>query len=181
MINLLPPSAITALRREYLARVVTVWLVLFAGVGICGVVALLPSYVFLDAQIGSFQAIATEAKEQDADFTRVAADLVMASNLAAAVMQENDVPMFAPILSRIEDLAGREITITTLAFNRTEAVAIAPITVTGVAQTRQALAKFRDVLLAEPDFVTVDLPISNLAKDTEVPFTITVTVAPPTP
>jgi hypothetical protein len=46
---------------------------------------------------------------------------------------------------------------------------------TGVAKTREALRSFDAALSALPYVSSADLPISSYAKDTDIPFTITLT------
>ena len=46
--------------------------------------------------------------------------------------------------------------------------------ISGDATTRQALADFRDRLLRQPEISDVVLPISNLAKDRDIKFSISV-------
>ena len=56
------------------------------------------------------------------------------------------------------------------------------ISISGTAASRQALADFRNRLREEDGVESVDLPISNLAKDRDIPFELTVTfVKPKTP
>ena len=54
---------------------------------------------------------------------------------------------------------------------------IAPVSLTGIARDRKTLASFRDRLLAEEQIVSVDLPISNLASDSDIQFIITVVLS----
>ena len=51
-----------------------------------------------------------------------------------------------------------------------------PVNITGTATDRQSLASFRDRMLAHPLISEVNLPISNLATDKDIQFSITVTM-----
>jgi hypothetical protein len=53
---------------------------------------------------------------------------------------------------------------------------ILPVRITGTATDRQALASFRDRMLAHPLISEVDLPISNLANDKDILFSLVVTM-----
>lgn len=49
------------------------------------------------------------------------------------------------------------------------------ILISGIATTRKSLSEFAKSLEKEISFKKVDLPISNLAKDSDIPFSITIT------
>ena len=53
---------------------------------------------------------------------------------------------------------------------------VKPITLSGVAADRESLAAFRDSLLGDEAIEKADLPISNLAKDKDINYSITVTM-----
>ena len=52
----------------------------------------------------------------------------------------------------------------------------APVNIIGTASDRRTLAGYRDRLLESDKIDTVDLPISNLAQDKEIKFSITVNI-----
>jgi hypothetical protein len=75
-------------------------------------------------------------------------------------------------------LQGADILITRLSLIQKDAK-ILPVSITGTATDRQALATFRDQMLAHPLITEVDLPISNLASDKDILFSLSVTMANP--
>lgn len=175
MINLIPPKAKKSLQMEYWLRVLTTWLFLWSFALVCGASALIPAYVLIESQSSVYEASATEVSQKIADYKSVTTELVRASQQARYVLDERDVASVSSLITLIEELEGSEIQLTNVAVSRQDK-SIAPIQLSGVAVDRQALASFRDALLAQPLFTNVDLPISNLARDKEIPFSITVTV-----
>lgn len=176
MVNLLPQTAKRQLVVEYYVRVVSVWLFLVTGAMLVLGVLLMPISVLVDLQLKAF----------DETFTRVSADnasfadsekSVLAANVLASEL--NRIDAYAPLLddvTAIQDLADSAISIRSITLERTEAGVVETITVTGEAATRAALASFRDRIEDAPRFIGAALPISNLAKDKEVPFSIAITV-----
>jgi hypothetical protein len=181
MVNLLPQAAKRHLVVEYYVRVATVWFFLLTGAMVVLGMFLVPISVLVGLQLSAY----------DETFTRVSADnatfgdsekAVLAANVVASEL--NRVTAYAPVLdlvSTVEGLAEHTISIDGVNLERSKAGAVETITVTGEATTRAALAAFRDRIEAEPRFKSAALPISNLAKDKDVPFSIAITVNTDTP
>ena len=65
--------------------------------------------------------------------------------------------------------------ITELNFSKNKTI-VEPIRLTGIATDREALAAFRERLLAHPAIATVNLPISSLAKESDITFNMTISM-----
>lgn len=176
MINLIPPPAKKSVLREYWVRAVTVWLILWSLTLLASAAILLPAHVLVGSQVTTYKASAIAASEQTEDYEAVTTSLRQASREARLVVDEADKMLLSELIARFEELQEGGLEITEIAISRSED-GIAPIAITGVAADRQTLASFRDRLLAEAVAETVDLPISNLASDRDIRFTITVTLA----
>ncbi len=176
MVNLLPQTAKRQLVVEYYVRVVSVWLFLVTGAMVVLGMLLMPISVLVNLQLKAF----------DETFTRVSADnasfadsekIVLEANVLAGELNRSDA--YAPLLDdviAVQALADSAIEIQSIALQRTDKGIVKTITVTGDAATRAALAAFRDRIEDEERFTSAALPISNLAKDKDVPFSIAITV-----
>lgn len=175
MINLLPPAAKKGILIEYWVRVISVWLILWSLALLAAASLSFPAYVFTATQIKLHQDSATQAMKQVTDYEQTSVALTRASQQARIIVDGQQVDRFSKYVFLLEQLQGTDVQVSTIALERVED-GMAPITVGGTARDRQALASFRDRLLTNEAVVSVDLPISNLAKDKDIQFTISVTL-----
>ena len=181
MINLIPAEAKKRILREYWLRAVTVWFFLWSCAILLGVTLLVPSYVLINLQIKAYASSAQTANEKNENYESVAKELEHASKLAAAVSEQFQRPTMTQYLSRIKSLESADAQVTRVNLSR-DGESVREISISGTAASRQALADFRNRLREEDGVESVDLPISNLAKDRDIPFELTVTfVKPKTP
>lgn len=175
MINLIPPSAKRSLLIEYWVRVMSSWLIIWSVALFASASILYPAYVLIGSQVSANEVSADEASEKVASFENVSTSLERASLQARAIVNQLSTPVFSEYIKLFESLQGTGIQLKKIELSREDA-GVAPVTLVGVANNRQSLASFRDRLLAEEEVVSVDLPISNLASDKDIQFTITVTL-----
>lgn len=135
----------------------------------------LPVYVLISAQVNAFGASATEAAARVAEFDISTSALTKANVHAQKIIERRNTEDFSAVLTKLESLTGEGVDLRSYEFARKDG-AIMPISVNGKADTRQALANFHAVLRAEPMVEKVDLPISNLAKEKDIEFSMTVTL-----
>ena len=175
MINLIPADAKKHLVREYWLRSVTVWFSLWTFALALGVFVLVPSYVLINLQVKAYSDSAQTADEKNANFESVGKDLSEASKTAATLKEHfSDLPM-TDYIKLLHGFESSSISITQISIERDED-GVGPIKMTGIAEDRQSLAAFRNRMLEDEIIDTVDLPISNLAKDRQIPFELTVTM-----
>ncbi|MBP6924677.1 MAG: hypothetical protein KBC62_04495 [Candidatus Pacebacteria bacterium] len=180
MINLIPPTAKKGIRTEYWLRVVTTWFILITGALVASIAVMAPAFVLINLQIGASAESSAVASQKIAGYESVANELKRSNVEAKAVL---DTTAYIPIsdqIAIIRKYEGLDITISDIVISRSKD-GFSPIQVTGRAVSRQSLSQFRESLLAEPSIATVDLPISNLAKDRDIQFNLSVTVKKLTP
>jgi hypothetical protein len=177
MINLIPPQAKKSLMIEYWVRVASTWLILWSITLIVSTIILLPTYVLIGTQVSVYKTSAEEASLKVASYKDVSRSLVNASQRARILVDESGLADISEFITLIEGLQGSEVELSQINLNRIEN-GFDPMIVSGTATDRQALASFRDRLLAEEKISSVDLPISNLARDKDIQFTITVNLKP---
>lgn len=176
--NLLPRKQIRGLRREYFVRLATVAL----GLGVLAIiihgVLLFPAYLYARAEVAREQeeldriaASATSAQEHDinARISSVQADITYLGRLGAA-------PTASGAVRAVLAVPHPGITLSGFTFTAATAQsASAQMTVSGTAATRDALRQYADSLGHLPYVSKADLPISAYAKESAIPFIITLT------
>lgn len=176
MINLIPETAKRKLFLEYWIRAVSVWGVVWSVALLVSAALLLPTYVLISTQIGVFAASAEEASQKVAAYDDVAAELGRASVQSRQAIDSLRQPQLSAAILKVLETEGQSVTVNSVVIAR-DGARFEPISISGQADDRQSLASFRDALLELPWVVAVDLPISNLAQDRDISFTLSVGVA----
>jgi hypothetical protein len=180
MINLIPQSAKKSIKIEYWLRVITVWGILMTGALIASIFIMAPAYVLINLQIDASAASSAAASEKIATYESVTKDLARSNAEAKAILDTTEYVPISTYIDMIRSIEGENITVSEVTVSRSKTT-FAPIQIKGEAVDRQSLSRFRDGLLANPAVAGVDLPISNLAKDKEIQFNLSVSLKNPTP
>jgi len=176
MVNLIPPGAKKSVIVEYWLRVLTVWSLLATAIAVLFAVTLLPVYVSVDTQIDVYQKSAEEALEKIAILQSVSKDLSRSTKQAQLLIASTKETSLSQVIELFDSLEINGIVLSQMDVKKMPEGGLAPVNLSGNARDRQALADFRDRLLAQDSIETVDFPISNLAKDRDIDFAITVTM-----
>jgi len=178
MINLIPPVAKRAMKREYWLRVGVVWMLLLVFVLLVGMALLVPSFVLVQSQLTAYQtqlATAAEAATEQKEQTK----LVREANVLAQMVYEFG--MVEPLnryVTHIQQLHGPQIRVQQMQFTREDG-RVKEIVVVGTAADRSSLTQFSTTLNSDPLFTDADIPLSNFAANENIGFSVTVTVVPP--
>lgn len=178
MANLLPPTAKRQITKEYYLRVASVWMFAATAALLVLLVLLVPLYYLISLQLGAVENSFVAATASGDSFTEVGQEITYTNELAHELNRVVSLPSASSYLNALEQLTKDEINLTTVNIDRENGL-VKAVEVTGVATTRAALAAFRDRLETSDTFAEVELPLSNLAKDRAVPFSIKVTVSTP--
>jgi hypothetical protein len=178
--NLLPPSRIASLRREYHYRlvVVAVWLGV-ALIGIAGIL-LLPTYVFLTSSVAAKQSKLASV-EQTLETTRdasVTARLKALSASAATLGALAKAPSSTKSVSKILLIAHPQVILTGFVFTPATDKTPTTVVLSGTAQNRNVLRSYQQTLQTTAGILSANLPVSAYARDTDIDFTITLALAP---
>lgn len=174
MINLIPPSAKKKVVFEYWIRVCSVWFYIWTGALLAGIFIMLPAYVLITSQVSVYEESARTASLKVSSFEDLTKELELANKQAIAVSEGMSTPLVSEYITLLRSLEGDSVTLSEISVARSE-TKIEPIKIVGTASDRQTLAALRDRLIADPKVESVELPLSNLAKDKDIKFTITVT------
>lgn len=178
--DLLPEDRRIALRREYYLRLSTVALVLATIlVGIAGVL-LTPTYVYLSASAHAKQIRLANVRAAlaSADESALSNRLATLSSDAAILTALSNAPSATAYFQELLAIARPGVTITALEYAQASGGQPAKLDVSGIAATRDALRSYQVALQAAPFVSSADLPVSVFAKDTDISFTISVTLTP---
>jgi hypothetical protein len=176
MHTLIPEQLARFLKNEYRIRVV-ILLLLFMSLGIWfGIVSLFPSYIIsVTQERGALnQADAIEKSAESTTTTAALAAITTSNGLIKTLEASQDTLMLSSI---VEDIAVRRIpgiTINDFEIGRADATST-NIVIQGTATTRDILVNFENNLKADSRFSKVDLPVSDLAKNSDITFSMSIT------
>lgn len=170
MINLLPPTAKKAWASERRLRVFVTFCLLASFVSLAALVASLPTGELLKRHGQSLAADEGLAKEVQARAREVEIDLKSTRALIEHLSRPIEQKQYSALIAEMDDLAGEDAILTHFNFNNKKELEL-----NGIATTRASLSAFHARLESHESVKAVELPLSNLVKDTEVPFSITVT------
>lgn len=171
MINLIPPSAQSQVKKEYWIRVISVWLLLIGTAFFIVAILNAPVYVLIRSQLQSFLQEYNQANDESESFATSEATINKANEINTVLASSQSVTSFSTIIEELEKLTGPAVRITNFSLSRQED-AIATIVINGSADSRLSLSEFKDAIEESPLFETATLPLSNFAKDRDVPFSI---------
>lgn len=181
MINLIPPEARSRIITEYWVRVGAVWLLLLGVAATAIATFLLPAYVLVGSQAGIYEVAAKEASTRVAEQEVTTKVLVEASTQAKLLVDDADKQSMMEFFDVVQSLVDPNlIEIKSYSLTRKD-MTVQVVQVRGHAATRLSLSNFRDALTQHPLIEKVNLPISNLAKDRDIEFSIALTIATSTP
>lgn len=191
MIDLLPALKKNAIREEYRLRVFVVSLAVSSLVLILTISAVLPTYFFTLSRYGAFLA------ESQSDETQ--SRISQMKEMETTVRETNkkiDLLKNGTLTPRVKDV------FLAILESKTEGIAItgfsydiggvvskkgkeesspSNISIQGRSSDRATLLAFKDALSQRTRFSTVDLPVSSLVKDTNLSFSINISMAPNVP
>jgi hypothetical protein len=174
MINLIPPAAKKNIILEYWIRVVSVWLIVWGGTLVLSMLLFLPTYVLLDLKVAAYADSAAMASKKIANYQTIASELLVSSKEAQHVVSTLTIPQATTYITQLRTFETAEVSFNALRFSREKATSTQSLSVSGVATNRQELAGLRERLLADFRISGVELPLSSLAKDRDIQFSMTV-------
>ncbi len=175
--NLLPLDKKRAFRREYFLRLVVVGLLLLSCATAVGAVMLAPAYLSLSQERIAKEARLTqlEATLANAQERAIGERLARLSEDAEHLARLESHPSGSAAARAILLVPRAGIALTRIAFTPGAEEGANVMTLSGTADTREALRAY-NLALSELPFVTMsELPISTYAKETELEFMITLT------
>lgn len=177
MRNLLSQKDKKILRVEYKSRVVVVVIVFLFFTILVGGAGLLPSYFISDSNERAAKEHADIIKES---VSRRGKDISSAilldtkEKLKLLSSDEENVSLRG-IFEEVLNNKPNGVSVNGIFYTKSKVGKNAEILITGKADAREPLLEFKKLLEMEPQFADAELPVSNLASDRDIKFSIKVT------
>lgn len=176
MANLIPPHAKKGVVSEYWIRVTSVWLIMLGIVALVVAVLNIPAYIMIQNQKLAYQDMFADANDKTDAFTAIEQEIIVANETVRLLSDINQDVALHTYVSLIDSLANGRVSIEHYDLIRSEGN-LSTIKISGVADNREALVNLSDTIEADDYFISADIPLSNLAKDSDIPFSISVVLA----
>ncbi|MGD0328662.1 MAG: hypothetical protein ABSB00_03070 [Minisyncoccia bacterium] len=180
--NLLPQERQRALHRDYFMRLGVVAALLVIVLTLIAAGLLLPTYVFLAENASAQQQhlANVESAVTSSDEAAFSAQLAALSDSAATLSALANAPSVGAIMRAVLAIPRPGITLSGFAYSPVANTSKNQNTlaISGIAATRDALRSYQLALQSAPLALSANLPVSVYAQDTNISFTITVTLAP---
>lgn len=176
LINLLPPERSLGLTREYYLRLATLGALVVAFLAFSAMLLLLPTYYYLTTALATKRAdLALRAAPPEVSGEFAVEEAALASRIAIVEAVQTNASASTLVRDMLA-VSRRGVRVQNL--NYTPKVAEKPgiLLVSGVADTRESLRAYQNALLGAAFAAAAELPVAAYAKDTNIPFTITVTL-----
>ncbi len=175
MANLIPPNARKKVKLEYWARVVSVWLVML-GLACLVVTALhVPVYKLVGDQNEVFNAWHEEVDADNKQFKESVKVINNTNEISRLLSSDAEQILFTEVIDEVDSLINEDVVVESYRMERSGGK-VTNFVVSGESTTRFGLADFRKALENSDMFETAALPLSNLAKDADIPFDISVSL-----
>jgi hypothetical protein len=173
MINLLPDSQKELVRKEYKLRVLVVTLIFtLSSVGLA-IMLLAPSLIMmLYRSNASEKSARTIVPSQEAQ--EFSEKLKMAKQVATMLKPETSGKTPTEVITLIVQHKNPEIAITNISYGNENDTLTA--TVHGKAKARKDLVALKEGLEAESSIASVNLPVSSFAQNTNIEFSLNITL-----
>ncbi len=173
MANLLPKKERNFFKYEYRFRLFSVILLFFIATSMLGMVFLLPSYFVsslkeesIVRQFGLLKKT-IELREEGASVESLLIAKQKINELVIVDKQVSNIKILQAIMDSMDDNVSVDVFYYTKGSEKKGKMRIA-----GIAESRAAFISFSDRLKKENSFNMVDFPVSSLAKDSDIPFSL---------
>jgi multidrug efflux pump subunit AcrB len=174
MLKLLLNEKKKELKKEYLFRYLTILLFGLSGILILFLISLVPIYFILkiDQKVLKEELSVAQDAELNADRSRLKEKLTSLQQTLNIV----DTPSVevSGYIQKITERQPRDISILNISFDKN--TDSQTIILQGNANSRGSLATFIDSLETIEEFSTVNLPFSSFTRDSDIPFSITISL-----
>ncbi|MEK7669499.1 MAG: PilN domain-containing protein [Patescibacteria group bacterium] len=176
--NLLPNTGKEALKKGLRLRLLVVASSLLTVSFLIGTVMLLPSYFLTLGNFSKTEIVSSSSKVEDENLTKEILNLPSEIDFKLKFLQSNaaNLPV-GDIFSKITNSIPEKVILNSISFSRgkdyKEKKGIL-VLVSGVAVDRNSLVSFSILLKNSEQFSSVDIPVSSLTKDKNLPFSVNI-------
>ena len=162
------------MHREYRVRLFVVLCFLFSGVGVIGMISLLPSWSRAVGERRVAEVLAESVKkEREDDLNKLQKEMARSEELLGSLKDVPDQYNMSNVINGILGLRGN-VKIHSISASRVSTTTISFV-VGGIAPTRESLLAMKSRFEAAAPGNAVDLPISQLSKSSNIPFSMRLT------
>lgn len=131
----------------------------------------MPSYFYIQFQLEVYR---QKLGGQDAldEMERIESEFVLANDISDQILDTKSYMESSAVIDVILEAAKEGIDIRSIAVEKDDEQ-IENVAVSGIAVDRQSLITFRDAMEAHEYFTNIDFPYSNLAKNKDIDFRLT--------
>lgn len=178
--NLLPPERQRAFRRDYFIRLGVVVLELLTFLIIAATVLLLPAYLFLTKSANAENERLASIESSYASFgeATLTTQLTSLSNRVAVLTALSSSHSVSAIMNNVLAVSRPGIILSSFSYTSGTGKNPSTFAISGTAVTRDALRNYQLAIQVAPFARSANLPVSAYAKDADIAFTITITLAP---
>lgn len=182
LINLLPTERQQRRSRDYLYRVIVVAIALFTGLIFVTAALLVPTFLLLEWSIDAKQAQLAnlETALSSADEEELSLRLTTLSNNANILTALSNAPSVSAVVRGVLDIPSPGVSISGFTYTSASSLnnnAGKTLSISGISDTRDALRNYQLSLQEAPFARSAVLPVSAYAKDSDIVFTIIITLA----
>lgn len=178
--NLLPLGRRQALVREYRFRLGVVVAALFSSLAVISATLLMPTYVFLvgSAHVKEVHLANIKSTLSSSDENALSVRLAALARDAGILVSLAKRPFVSKIIQNALSIPRPGITLSGFIYTPATGKNGTTLALSGIAATRDALRRYQLTLQESPTVESAALPVSAYAKDANIAFTITLTLAP---
>lgn len=182
LINLLPPERERELTKDYVLRVGVVVAVLATALTLSAAILLVPTFVLLSGSVNAkkIYLASVESTLSSVDEAALSARLTALSNNAVALTALSGSPSASAVIREVLTISHPGIILSSFTYTPASPAnkGQGALAISGSSATRDALRSYQRELQGAPFVLSAALPVSAYAKDSDITFTITVTLAP---
>jgi len=178
--DLLPPERQRAISREYFLHLCATAALFVTGLVLAATVLLVPTFVFLSKSMRAKEAHLAniESAFSSTDEAALSARLTALSRNAATLSSLARAPSASATVRTALAISRPGIVLSGFVYAPVSGTRPGTLSISGVAATRDALRSYQLALSSSSFATSADLPVSAYAKDSDILFTIVVTLAP---
>lgn len=176
MANLLPEEYQKETRRRYEVRLIILYLFFLATTGLITAVFLTPTILAINGETRSLLKQKDSLEKETPELKNLAEMELAASQLKKnlSALKKTDTALFMEAISRVIKGKNQRIKVQSMSYRNKEGEI--EVALRGEAATRESLIDFVKTIENTETFSKVNLPVSDLAKDKDVSFSITFSI-----
>jgi|SRR3989344_505444 len=180
LIDLLPLERQQALSRKYFMRVCVVATVFVTILTVVAGALLVPNYIFLTQSISAKQGQLANVDSilSSTNESALSEHLETLFGESAQIIALGNAPSASATIRTVLAIPRPGVSLSGFEYSRADGKIPGALIVSGIAATRDALRSYQVELSGAPFAAAANLPVSAYAKDTNIAFNITVTLAP---